>query len=98
MSFKQREKKRKKNAAMTSAQATARATGSSAGKWWLTIAVTTTCCARCAGVLRKGREMVYRARPLEALCKDCAERDTSITPRPSARWERDRLTRKGRKS
>lgn len=92
MGFKQREKKRKAKAAQTVARRDARKTGTSSGKWWLTLVKKTTCCATCGGVLREGAEMVYRARPCEALCKACAEKDPGARmARPSVRWERSRL-------
>jgi hypothetical protein len=82
--FEQREKKRRARAARAAAQSRARASGSSSSRWWLTIVTSTTCCARCTGVLRPGREMVYRHRPLEARCLSCAE---GLSFRPSTRWE-----------
>lgn len=91
MSFKQRERRRKKRAAQLAAQKQARRTGTSTGKWWRTIVTRTTCCARCAGVLREGRQMVYRARPREALCVACADADATISSRPSLRWEHQRV-------
>jgi hypothetical protein len=86
MGFKQRERKRKKKVAILAAQRQSRVTRSSAGRWWLTIVVRTTCCAACGGVLRVGREMVYRHTPREALCRLCAE-DKGLSWRPSARLE-----------
>jgi len=94
MGFKQRESKRKKRAAVAASQRTARESGSSARKWWLTLVTKDTCCARCAGVLRAGREMVYRHAPREALCLPCAEAD-GLCYRPSVRWERARRARRG---
>jgi hypothetical protein len=90
MGFKARERKRKKRAATTAAQRTARASGSSAGKWWLTIATRNGCCARCSGVFRVRHEIVYRHRPMASLCCACAQNDPAIKPRPSLRWERAR--------
>jgi hypothetical protein len=89
MAFKQREKKRRKKAAMLAAQKSARSSGKSQG-WWLTLVSRDTCCARCGSILRKGREMVYRAEPREARCKLCADR---LSYRPSVRWERERRAR-----
>ncbi len=86
MSFKTRERKRRKKAAMQSAQTTSRATGSSSNKWWLTPVKTDTCCARCRGILRIGRAMVYRHTPREALCQSCAD-NLGIYYRPSRAWE-----------
>jgi hypothetical protein len=60
MGFKQRERKRRKRGAIAAAQRSARANGSASSKWWLTLVSTTACCATCGGVLRTGREMVYR--------------------------------------
>jgi hypothetical protein len=101
MGFKSRERKRRKRAATNAAQAAARASGSSAGKWWLTVATRDGCCARCSGVFRIGREIVYRHRPMVSLCCACAENDPTIKPRPSLRWERTygrrrRAARRGR--
>src|SRR4051794_1624021 len=90
MGFKQRERKRKKAAATAASQRAARESGSSARKSWLTIVASDTCCARCGGVLRVGREMIYRHSPREALCLPCAEADSGLSYRPSARWERAR--------
>jgi len=53
---------------MAAAQLAGRASGSSSSAWWLTLVVRDTCCARCGGVLRVGREMVYRHTPREARC------------------------------
>lgn len=89
MGYKQRERRRKRRAAVAGAQREARSSGSSAEKWWLTVVSKATCCARCGGMLRKGREMVYRHTPREALCLGCAE-DAEIKWRPSARWEQAR--------
>jgi hypothetical protein len=88
MGFKQRERNRKAKAAKTRAQAAGRRDGSSAGRWWLTIASKTTCCARCGHVLREGRELVYRHTPREARCLRCA----TVSPDSagygcSLRWE-----------
>lgn len=94
MSFKTRERKRTKRIAVTAAQTQARRSGSSSARWYLTIVSRDTCCARCAGMLRVGREMVYRATPREALCPLCAELDPTIRPRPSVRWERWRLAKR----
>lgn len=93
MAFKQREKKRKAKAKMESSRRAARVSGSAASKWWLTVVTRDTCCARCAGVLRIGRPLVYRAVPREALCQECAE-GAGIRARPSVAWERARM--KGR--
>ena len=89
MGFRQRERKRTKNAAMNAARAVSRKTGSSSPKWWLTLAKRKTCCARCGGILRVGREMVYRASPREALrrLRGIGSRDQL---RPSVAWERKR--------
>jgi hypothetical protein len=54
--------------------------------WWLTPVRTTTACARCGGLLRAGRDMVYRRVPLEILCVCCAEGDSTVTFKPSKRW------------
>ena len=86
MSYKQRERKRKKTAAMKVSQLEARRAGKSS-EWWLTPVRTTTCCARCSGILRAGREMVYRAEPREARCLACAE---GLHYRPSVKWEQTR--------
>ena len=86
MGFKQRERKRKKKTAMGSAQRQARKSGRS-DQWRLTEARHTTCCAKCARILRDGHEMVYRAEPREARCLLCAE---GLSYRPSVRWEQKR--------
>lgn len=88
MSFRSRESNRKKKAAMSAAQSKAKATGSTS-RWWLTIVTRDTCCARCAGMLRVGRPMVYRASPREALCPACAE-TAEVKFRPSVAWEQRR--------
>ena len=67
-----------------------------AGRWYLTVVKRKTCCAKCAGILSVGGEMVYRHTPREALCKSCAELDPNVRPRPSATWERARRTRRSR--
>ena len=56
------------------------------GRHYLTIVTRKTCCARCAGLLKLGAEMVYRHTPREALCTLCATADPSIHARPSTRW------------
>jgi len=58
-----------------------------AGRWYLTIVKRKTCCARCAGILKIGDEMVYRHTPREARCKPCAELDPNVKARPSMQWE-----------
>lgn len=95
MGFKQREKKRRRKAAAEAARARLRASSSrsSSSRWWLTLVSADCCCARCAGMLRVGREMVYRATPREALCVTCADRDPAVSYRPSVSWERARRTR-----
>ncbi len=65
-----------------------RTTASASDRYWLTIVKRNTCCARCAGLLRVRREMVYRHTPREALCVLCAERDPNVRFRPSVAWER----------
>lgn len=90
MGYQQRERKRKKKVAIARAQRESRRTGSSARKWWLTVVSKHTCCARCGGVLREGRQMVYRHTPGESLCLACAEDDPAVKWRPAARWERSR--------
>lgn len=85
MSFRSRQKKRKAKAAIAKNK---RAYADVIrGRWYLTVAKRTTCCARCGGVLREGRELVYRAEPREALCKLCAESHPEAkSARPSCRW------------
>jgi hypothetical protein len=87
LGFKQREKKRKQKAAMAVAQAAARRSGSSSSSWWLTLVTRDTCCAVCGAILRKDREMVYRAKPREARCLLHGE---GLAYRPSVAWERAR--------
>jgi hypothetical protein len=91
MGFKQRERKRKQKAAIRSSmKVDVEARKARSGRWWLTVVKTDTCCARCAGILRTSREMVYRAQPREALCVACAEADPEVTYRPSLAWEERR--------
>lgn len=87
MSYKSRAKKR----AIAASKFTNR--DLMAGRWYLTIVKRDTCCARCAGILRIGAEMVYRHTPREALCKLCAESNPEIRPRPSTSWESSRRRR-----
>lgn len=94
MGYKQRERKRRQRAAKEARRVASRASGSSASKWWLTIAVQDGCCARCGGMLRVGREVVYRHVPRETLCTSCAE-SAGVEARPSLRWERERARRRG---
>lgn len=88
MGFKQRERKRLKKAAMESNTRTIRRRPKESTNWWLTVVREHTCCARCSGQLRAGREMVYRHTPRESLCLSCAEK-FNVKFRPSLRWERD---------
>jgi hypothetical protein len=81
MSYKSRQKKRAIRAAQFKHRDTI------AGRFYLTLVVQKTCCARCGGILNVGREMVYRHTPREALCLVCAERDPEIRARPSVAWE-----------
>ena len=90
MAWKHREARRKKRAAIARDQKRSRGSGAMSEKHWLTLVSRTTCCARCAGVLRPGREMVFRKVPQEALCVICADADPQISYRPSARWEQAR--------
>ena len=93
MGFKTRERqrRRRKRIASSAAQIQARKTGSSKGGWWLTPVQSTTCCAKCATILRVGADMVYRHVPREARCMRCAERNPeSKGYRTSLRWERTR--------
>ncbi len=89
MSYRSRESRRRRNVAIARAQENARASGSSVEKWWLTLVRKDTCCATCAGMLRKGREMVYRHRPGESLCRSCADR-AGVVYGPSVRWKKPR--------
>jgi hypothetical protein len=73
---------------MGSAERRARKAGRS-DRWWLTTVKQTTCCAKCARVLRAGDDMVYRPEPREARCLLCAE---ALSYRPSVRWEEERAT------
>lgn len=81
MSYKSRQKKRIINASKHANREVM------ARRWYLTICTRDTCCARCAGVLRIGGEMVYRHTPRESLCVLCSELDSAIKPRPSTSWE-----------
>ena len=85
MSYKSREARRRKRAALASSSGGAERTA----RYWLTVTRRTTCCARCAGRLVKGGNMVYRRIPEEWLCVPCADRE-GISYRPSRRWERSR--------
>ena len=84
----------KQAAAQRGAQRKAKRTGSSSDKWWLTLVKYDTCCARCGHLLRKGREMIYRHQPLEALCQECADKDPAVDWLPSVQWEQARSPRK----
>ena len=89
MGYRSREKKRAaKNRAISYAKRAHSET--IAGRWFLTIVTRKTCCAKCAGILNIGSEMVYRHTPREARCKLCAEMDPDVKPRPSTSWERRR--------
>ncbi len=92
LSFKNRQRKRKRRARMQTDQREARRSGSSSGKWWLTPTRTTTCCARCGGVLRPPCDMVYRRTPREALCLLCADGDPLVKWKPSLAWERRKVS------
>jgi hypothetical protein len=87
MSYKTREKKRAaKNRAVSATRAKHRSM--IAGRHYLTFVKHKTCCARCAGILKAGGEMVYRHTPRESLCRSCAESDPAVVVRPSERWTR----------
>lgn len=88
MSYRSRERKRRKRVAVDAEKRIARSAKSS-DRWWLTIVRRTTCCARCSGILREGREMVFCKEPLECLCVVCADRE-QVRYRPSLAWERAR--------
>lgn len=92
MGYRQRQRRRKRHAAQQAAQREARESGSSREKWWLTVCVVATACARCGAMLRAGVELVYRREPRESLCLPCAERDSDVrgSYRPSVQWERKR--------
>ncbi len=64
-------------------------------RWYLTLVTRTCACARCGGVLREKREMVYRHTPRETLCPMCAEADPAIQARPSYAWEKARKRQRG---
>jgi hypothetical protein len=89
MGYRARERKRKKNTAQQSAQTESRRSGSAAERWWLTYVRMDCCCARCASILRRGREMVYRHMPRETLCVRCADRER-VPYGLSLRAERER--------
>jgi hypothetical protein len=93
VAFQQRQKKRRAKAAQAGSRAAQRSSGSKSSLWWLTIVKRDTCCARCAGMLRVGRPMVYCASPREALCEPCAE-SRGIYARPSTAWEKQRAARR----
>ena len=93
MGFKQRERKRKAKSAAKSAQSRSRETGSSTERWWLTPLRSTAFCARCALVIREGRDAVYRHVPREVRCVPCAAQlEDSKSYRPSLKWEQARRT------
>jgi hypothetical protein len=105
VSYKTRESKRRRKTAQqrsgssrSCAERNSRAPRESSDRYWLTIVDRTTCCARpaCHGILRKGREMVFRKTPQESLCVACADR-AGIRYRPSRAWE-DSKRVKARKS
>jgi hypothetical protein len=83
--------KRKARAAATRNQRASRENGGS-DQHWLTLVSSKTCCATCARILKPDTEMVYRHRPLEALCLLCAD-TAGIKARPSIRWERSRKSK-----
>ena len=92
MGYKQRERKRRmKRAAATGAQRRSRDTASAAAKHWLTLVREDCCCNECAGILRVGRECVYRHTPREILCVRCAEA-RHLHYRPSLAWEKSART------
>jgi hypothetical protein len=64
-----------------------------AGRWYLTIVGRACACARCGGVLRPGKEMIYRHTPRETRCRLCAE-DAGVKPRPSIKWSAARRARR----
>lgn len=95
MAYKQREKKRKARMAEASRKRDrlAQRQGKKKSKaWWLTIVSRDTCCARCSGMLRIDRPMVFCASPQESLCQACAE-SAGIYARPSLRWVQSRRKR-----
>lgn len=81
MSYKSRQKKR----AIRAAQARYRDV--IPHRHYRTIVKRDCSCNRCGGVLRIGRECIYRHTPREVLCTLCAER-AGISSRPSQAWER----------
>jgi len=93
MGYRQRERRRRmKRAAAGKAQRQSRETASAAHRHWLTLVTQKSCCNRCAGILRVGRECVYRHTPREILCLRCAETQ-HLSFRPSLAWEQQRRTR-----
>jgi hypothetical protein len=91
VSFKVKEAKRQKRAAGRKRKAAIarNVARRSEGSYFLTLVRRTTCCARCAGRLTKGREMIFRKTPQESLCIPCADRG-GISYRPSTSWEESR--------
>jgi RNase P subunit RPR2 len=71
MSYKSRERKRRAKAAMGSAVAKQRE--AYADRHYLTIVKRPACCNTCGRSLRNGSECVFRTRPMEILCKGCAD-------------------------
>lgn len=89
MSFEAREKVRKQDRKISASSGSARSSGSAKGRYWLTVVSRKTCCALCAGILREGREVVYRHTPRESLCVSCAI-SAGVSYRPSTRWMKER--------
>ena len=94
MSFKSREKKRK--AARAVSNAVQQRTPATEARWFLTPVRRHAVCGSCAGRLHWPSDMVYRHKPLVMLCVACADADPGVSYRPSVRWEREELRRRGK--
>jgi hypothetical protein len=79
VSYRSREKKRRKKAAMNAAKG-------HADRHYLTMVKQPACCNKCGRPLRHRAECVFRYRPMEILCKGCAD-ERRIQYRISRRWE-----------
>jgi hypothetical protein len=90
MSYKSREKKRQYKRRNIAIERSKREHERDTDRrWFLTIVRRDCACACCGGVLRSGREMVYRHTPGETRCVPCAQRDPeSKAYRTSLRWSR----------
>jgi RNase P subunit RPR2 len=89
LSYKQRERKRR-SLIIEKSKLESRKTDSASEKYWLTFVSRKTCCSSCGVTLQKGKEMVFRFKPLDSLCVSCAVTQ-KIPYRTSALWEKNRV-------